>query len=155
AVSGLPSDQFLFLGFLPRRQGERRRLLGEVAWERRTLVAYEAPHRLVAALEDALGVLGDRRCCVARELTKRFEEVRREPTSAALAHFRASEPRGELTLVVEGAPEPPPIDDAAIVGRLAGLVDAGATPRDAIDAVSRELGLARRRVYRLWQERDR
>jgi 16S rRNA (cytidine1402-2'-O)-methyltransferase len=155
AVSGLPTDGFVFLGFLPRRPGDRRRLLAEVAAERRTLVAYEAPHRLVGALAAALDSLGDRRCCVARELTKRFEEVRRETIAAALAHFQAHEPRGEFTLVFEGATEPTPEpDDAAILEAVSARVAAGESARDAIDAVATELTVARRRVYRLWQTRD-
>jgi len=101
AVSGLPTRQFTYLGFLPRRAGERRRLLASLAAEPRTIVAFESPHRLRPALADLLAVFGDRRIAVCRELTKAFEEVFRGRISDALERF--PEPRGEFTLVIEGA----------------------------------------------------
>lgn len=101
--SGLPADRFLFVGFLPRRSAERRRMLAELAGEPGTWIAFEAPHRLADALADMLAVLGDRPMAVARELTKRFEEVWRGRASEALEHFAANPPRGEITLVVAGA----------------------------------------------------
>jgi 16S rRNA (cytidine1402-2'-O)-methyltransferase len=104
-VSGLPSDSFLYLGFLPRRQRERRRLLAEVAQERRTLVLYEAPHRLRKSLADLEAVLGDRPLAACRELTKLYEEVWRGTVAEARAYFEETEPRGEFTLVVGGAQE--------------------------------------------------
>ncbi len=99
-VSGLPTDQFLYLGFLPRRQGQRQRLLGSLIDERRTMVAFETPHRLGGALNDIGEVLGDRRISVCRELTKVHEEVFRGRVSQAREHF--AEPRGEFSLVIEG-----------------------------------------------------
>jgi len=102
-VSGLPSDSFLYLGFLPRRRNERRRLLSEVAQERRTLIVFEAPHRLRKSLADVEAVLGDRPLAVCRELTKLHEEVWRGTVAGARAHFDAVEPRGEFTLVIGGA----------------------------------------------------
>lgn len=99
-VSGLPTDQFVYLGFLPRRQGQRQRLLSSLAEERRTLVAFETPHRLDEALGDIEETLGDRRLSVCRELTKVYEEVFRSSVSEAREHF--TEPRGEFTLVIEG-----------------------------------------------------
>ena len=103
-VSGLPSDAFVYLGFLPRRPGERRRLLAEVAGEPRTLVAFEAPHRLRASLADMAAAFGERPIAICRELTKVHEEVWRGTISAACVHFGQVEPRGEFTLVVGGAP---------------------------------------------------
>jgi 16S rRNA (cytidine1402-2'-O)-methyltransferase len=102
AASGLPADRFLFVGFLPRKAGERRSFLAELADEPGTWVAFEAPHRLLDALADLLVVLGDRQMAVARELTKRFEEIWRGPVSGAIDHFGAHPPRGEITLVVAG-----------------------------------------------------
>jgi 16S rRNA (cytidine1402-2'-O)-methyltransferase len=99
-ASGLPMNQFLYLGFLPRKKGERRRLLGEIATEPRTIVAFEAPHRLSKALADLLDVLGDRRIAICRELTKLHEEVFRGTVSQAMEHF--TEPKGEFTLVIAG-----------------------------------------------------
>jgi len=101
-VSGLPSDSFLYLGFLPRRRNERRRVLAEVAQERRTLVAFETPHRLRATLTDIEAVLGDRSLVVCRELTKLHEEVWRGTVAGARAHFDEVAPRGEFTLVIGG-----------------------------------------------------
>ncbi len=102
AASGLPADRFLFVGFLPRKAGERRAFLADLADEPGTWIAFEAPHRLVDALADVLAVLGDRQVAVARELTKRFEETWRGTVSGAVAHFTANPPRGEITLVVAG-----------------------------------------------------
>ncbi len=104
-VSGLPSDSFLYLGFLPRRRSERCRLLAKVAQEWRTLIVFEAPHRLRASLADIQAVLGDRPLAVCRELTKLHEEVWRGIVSEARTHFDEVEPRGEFTLVIGGVPE--------------------------------------------------
>jgi 16S rRNA (cytidine1402-2'-O)-methyltransferase len=99
-VSGLPTDQFLYVGFLPRRKGQRQRLLSSIVDEPRTIVAFETPHRLKEALNDIEGILGDRRLSVCRELTKVHEEIFRGRVSQAREHF--VEPRGEFSLVVEG-----------------------------------------------------
>jgi 16S rRNA (cytidine1402-2'-O)-methyltransferase len=104
-VSGLPSDSFLYLGFLPRRQHARRKLLEGVAREPRTLIAFEAPHRLCASLADIEAMLGNRPLAICRELTKLHEEVWRGAVSDARAHFDEVAPRGEFTLVIGGAPE--------------------------------------------------
>lgn len=98
-LSGLPTDRFLFEGFLPVKSGARRRRLEELACLERTVVIYESPHRLLKTLQDLLDVVGDVPLACARELTKMFEEVRREPVSAAIAHFTAHPPRGEFVLV--------------------------------------------------------
>jgi 16S rRNA (cytidine1402-2'-O)-methyltransferase len=99
-VSGLPTDQFIYVGFLPRRKGQRQRLLESLREERRTVVAFETPHRLGEALSDIEEVLGDRSMCVCRELTKVHEEIFRGRVSEARGHF--IEPRGEFSLVIEG-----------------------------------------------------
>ncbi len=99
-VSGLPTDQFLYLGFLPRRKGQRQRLLSSIVDEPRTIVAFETPHRLRKALSDIEEILGNRRLSVCRELTKVHEEIFRGRVSQAREHF--VEPRGEFTLVIEG-----------------------------------------------------
>jgi 16S rRNA (cytidine1402-2'-O)-methyltransferase len=103
-LSGLPAHAFHYLGFLPRKPGPRRRLLARVAQEPDTLVMYESPHRLVAALRDIEAQLGAQRpAAVARELTKRFEEVVRGTVAEVRAHFEAHAPRGEFTVLVGGA----------------------------------------------------
>jgi len=99
-VSGLPTDQFLYLGFLPRRKGQRQRLLSSIVDEPRTIVAFETPHRLRKALSDIEEILGNRRLSVCRELTKVHEEIFRGRVSQAREHF--VEPRGEFSLVIEG-----------------------------------------------------
>ncbi|MFO7774005.1 MAG: 16S rRNA (cytidine(1402)-2'-O)-methyltransferase [Dehalococcoidia bacterium] len=99
-VSGLPTDQFLYLGFLPRRQGQRQRLFTSLVDEPRTMVAFETRHRLCVALIDIEEILGDRRLSVCRELTKVHEEIFRGRVSQAREHF--VEPRGEFSLVIEG-----------------------------------------------------
>jgi len=102
-VSGLPSDAFLYLGYLPRKQNDRRQFLTRVADQPYTLIFLESPHRLVASLGDMLDLLGDRDICVARELTKLHEEVLRGKLQETLAHFQNQPARGEFTLVLAGA----------------------------------------------------
>lgn len=152
AVSGLPADRFCFEGFLPRRPGERRARLAALAAEPRTLVFFEAPHRLAATLADLAGAFGaDRAAAVCRELTKTYEEVRREALGALAAWAAEGPVRGEITLVVAGAAataaEPP------AEARLRAAVDAlhagGTSRRDAITAVAKEYGLRKREVYAL------
>ena len=100
AVSGLPADQFIYLGFLPRKKGEKRRLLESVSAEPRTIVCFESPYRIMDSLKAILETAGDRNIAVCRELTKLHEEVFRGPVSLAVAHFQ--KPRGEFTIVIQG-----------------------------------------------------
>ncbi len=102
SVSGLPTDSFLYLGYLPHKATERRKAVGQVGNLTYTLIFLESPHRIADSLEDILFVLGDRRICVAREMTKLFEEFWRGPVSGAIEYFKSKEPRGEFTLVIEG-----------------------------------------------------
>ncbi len=146
-VSGLPTARFLFLGFLPRREGERKRLLVEVAPLPYTLVALEAPHRLRRTLVLIREVLGERRMALCRELTKFHEEVSRGTPSTALGRF--TEPLGEFTLVIEGAPVER-VDVAAVESELKRLKAQGLTARDSLAELSGVSGLSRRELYRLW-----
>jgi 16S rRNA (cytidine1402-2'-O)-methyltransferase len=148
AVSGLPTDRFCFEGFLPRKGGERRAALAALAAEPRTMVFYESPHRLAEALADAAGALGaDRAAAVCRELTKTHEEVRRGPL-AELASWAADGVRGEITLVVGGAPAAPvALSPSELAAEVAAEEAAGATRKDAIRAVVVRTGLPRRTVY--------
>ena len=102
-VSGLPTDSFLYLGYLPHKAGERRKFVGRIANSPYTLIFLESPYRIIEALEDILSELGDRQICVAREMTKMFEEYWRGNVSGALEYFRSQTARGEFTLVVSGA----------------------------------------------------
>jgi 16S rRNA (cytidine1402-2'-O)-methyltransferase len=149
-VSGLPTGRFCFEGFLPRKGSGRRERLAAAANERRTTVLFEAPHRLVETLSDLAAACGDdRQVVVTRELTKRFEEVWRGTLAGAVEHFGASEPRGELTLVLDGAPEPPPATDDDIRTALAAERAAGIDRKTAVANVTAALGVAKRRVYDL------
>jgi 16S rRNA (cytidine1402-2'-O)-methyltransferase len=103
-VSGLPPDRFAFEGFLPAKKGRRRSRLEALTAEERTILFFESPHRLLHTLEDIAEVLGDRRAAVARELTKKFEEVRRGTVSQLLEHFQQTKPRGEVVIVLAGRP---------------------------------------------------
>lgn len=147
AVSGLPVDRFCFEGFLPRKAGERRRRVEELADERRTMIFFEAPHRLadaLAALAEGFGV--DRQAALCRELTKTYEEVRRG-TLGELLHS-LGDVRGEITLVVEGASAPARSGDPQIwAADVAEEESAGADRRTAIASVARRRGVARRDVY--------
>ncbi|WP_419995631.1 16S rRNA (cytidine(1402)-2'-O)-methyltransferase [Streptomyces boninensis] len=149
ALSGLPVDRFCFEGFLPRKAGERVTRLTEAAAERRTLVYFEAPHRLTATLEamaEAFG--GDRRAAVCRELTKTYEEVRRAPL-ADLAAWAAEGVRGEITIVVEGAPQQSGDDLTAadLVQLVSVREEAGERRKEAIAAVAKESGVPKREVF--------
>ncbi|MFI1706776.1 16S rRNA (cytidine(1402)-2'-O)-methyltransferase [Streptomyces griseoruber] len=149
ALSGLPVDRFCFEGFLPRKAGERLSRLREVAEERRTLVYFEAPHRLddtLAAMAEVFGA--GRRAAVCRELTKTYEEVRRGPLDE-LAAWAAEGVRGEITVVVSGAPErgPEELDAAELVRRVRVREEAGERRKEAIAAVAAEAGLPKREVF--------
>jgi 16S rRNA (cytidine1402-2'-O)-methyltransferase len=148
AVSGLPSDRFVFEGFPPRRAGERSRRFGELATERRTLIFFESPRRLASTLAELAAAFGPgRHAAVCRELTKTHEEVRRG-TLAELADWAGEGTLGEITLVVEGARAQDglvPIEEA--VRQVAARVQAGEPRRNAISAVAGDLGLSRREVY--------
>ena len=147
AVSGLPSDRFCFEGFTPRRDGPRRRWLAGLVTEARTCVFFESPHRLAATLAQAAEVLGAQRCAVVcRELTKPYEEVRRG-SLGALSQWAASGVRGEITVVLAGAPvgNPPPL--AELVGEVTERVAAGERLKDAVTAVATEHGVSKRDLY--------
>jgi 16S rRNA (cytidine1402-2'-O)-methyltransferase len=149
ALSGLPVDRFCFEGFLPRKAGERLGRLREVAQERRTLVYFEAPHRLDDTLVAMAEVFGaERRAAVCRELTKTYEEVKRGGLGE-LAAWAADGVRGEITVVVEGAPEAGPgeLDADELVRRVRVREEAGERRKEAIAAVAAEAGLPKREVF--------
>ncbi len=149
--SGLPSGRFCFEGFLAPRSSQRRRQLAELASEPRTIVLFEAPHRLVDLLEDLLAVLGDRPLQVARELTKRHEQQVGPSVARALEHFRHTPPLGECTLVLGGAApaEAPAWDEQALRLELLALVDGGLSNREAARQLAERSGHSRRELYAL------
>ena len=147
AISGLPVDRFSFEGFLPRKSGERKTLCETLLHETRTMVFFEAPHRLVESLLDLQTVFGaDRSAVVCRELTKTYEEVVRG-TLAELVAWSDKEILGEITLVVAGADPLPETSPGEWVALVATRVEIGESQRDAIAAVARELGVPKRDVY--------
>jgi len=152
-LSGLPPHPFLFLGFLPAKAGPRAAELARLRAAERaglsaSLVFYESPHRVaesLAAMAEALG--GERPAAVARELTKRFEEVRRGSLAALAAHYAAAGARGEITVVVGPAPAATGKEEASLDGRLRAALEAGMSLRDAAAMVAEATGLPRRQVY--------
>ncbi len=149
-ASGMPTGRFVFEGFLPRKATQRVARLASLVSEPRTLVLYEAPHRISSALEDLADALGgSRRVAIARELTKMYEEVWRGSLSDAVVWARETPPRGEMVVVVQGAPEAAEPTDADVVAALRESLDAGGSKRDAVTEVVADLGVARKRAYAL------
>jgi 16S rRNA (cytidine1402-2'-O)-methyltransferase len=159
--SGLPTDSFFFAGFLPPRQGMRRKRLQEIAAVPATLIFYEAPHRLLAALEDMIAILGERRACVARELTKIHEEWLRGTLTEIRAELGSrTQIRGEITLVVDRgtmmAVSTHPIFSSSIRQHLLDkMKDTGLPHKEALKAIARQRGISRKDAYRqLLQEKE-
>jgi 16S rRNA (cytidine1402-2'-O)-methyltransferase len=146
-ISGLPTDRYVFEGFLPRSGRDRSRRLTDLADETRTIVLYEAPHRIERLIADLVTTLGgDRRVAVCRELTKLYEEVRR----GTLDSIDLGTPRGEYVVVVAGRPDDDtPVDDDTIRDALRAELEAGHTKKEAVAAVAAELTVAKKRVYAL------
>ena len=149
-LSGLPTGRFVYEGFLPRKGSGREERLVALAAEQRTMVLYEAPHRVARTLADLSVALGeDRRVALCRELTKLHEEVWRGTLGEAVTHVAAAEPRGEYVVVVDGGEPPPAAGDEELAEAVAGRVAAGASTRDAVAAVALRYGVPKRRVYGL------
>jgi 16S rRNA (cytidine1402-2'-O)-methyltransferase len=146
-ASGLPTDSFFFGGFVPQKQGARRKLLESLSRLESTLVFYEAPHRILETLQDIANVYGDREVVLTRELTKLHEEFLR---GTGLALFRILEkrgtPKGEMTLVI-GKPLPPATDDRPVEEAVEAHISQGLSRMDAIKAVARERGVSKREIY--------
>lgn len=148
-VSALATNQFTYLGFLPRKNAERIRLLQSITHEHRTIIAFESPNRLLRSLNDMAQVLGNRRIAIVRELTKIHEEVFRGSISEATDHFQ--QPRGEFTLVIEGEKEAEkPALTSDIEQELCQLQNQGTTAREAVKRLSLTTGLSRRELYQAW-----
>ncbi|MBR3290453.1 MAG: 16S rRNA (cytidine(1402)-2'-O)-methyltransferase [Clostridia bacterium] len=150
ALSGLPSARFTFEGFLSTQKRERREHLQSLTNEPRTLVLYEAPHKLRATLRDLLDALGNRRLAIVRELTKIHEEVQVTTLKEATKRYETEEPRGEIVLVIEGAPAPAVPDvtlsDAAALART--YIDAGDRPADAAKKAAGQTGHKKNEIYK-------
>lgn len=156
-ASGLPTDSFLFAGFLPVKKMARQSKLKELKAERATLVFYEAPHRIRETLADALEVLGDRQVSLARELTKLHEQFIRGKLSELVAHFDAHQPRGEMTLVIAGSGNDnlPTVEAGSISEQVERLMLDGLSRNDAIRQAAKSRGLTKRDAYqRMLEEKS-
>ena len=151
ALSGLPTQRFTFEGFLSVTRKNRLEHLDMLREEKRTMIFYEAPHKLVSTLEDFCACFGgDRPVALCRELTKLHEEVVRTTLGEALARYRTEQPRGEFALVVAGAPEvSDEPDEAVALERVRALQEAGASLRDAVRQAAQETGMNKNALYRL------
>ncbi len=150
-VSGLPTDSFLYLGYLPHKSSERHNAVGQVGNLSYTLIFLETPHRLLDSLEDLLAVLGDRRICVAREMTKIYEEFWRGSISGAIAYFKSKEPRGEFTLVIEGSKkeESGKWEETSLVEAIKKELAAGKSAKDISVELAEQSGWGKKEVYSL------
>lgn len=154
-ASGLPTDAFLFMGFLPAKRHARREKLVAVRAVRETLVLYEAPHRIRETVSEAQAVLGNRRAALAREITKLHEQFLRGTLAEISAQLQAQEPRGEMTLVIAGADEnleqrlP---DNETLTTQLEQLMNAGSSRNDALKQLAKMRGLSKKEAYRLLLE---
>ncbi|MGA2331348.1 MAG: 16S rRNA (cytidine(1402)-2'-O)-methyltransferase [Syntrophales bacterium] len=151
SVSGLPTDSFAFYGFLPSRSGKRRQFLSNIMDEAKTMVFYESPKRLIASLRDIGEVLGDRNVVVLREMTKVFEEIMRGTVGEVNNQLRGRVVKGEVTLVIGGVEKIPPSisDDEILVKFEESWKGSGSSRRDIIEKIAKELGIPKKRVYRL------
>ena len=156
ALSGLPSGRFTFEGFLSLNRRSRREHLEELTDERRTMVFYEAPHKLPGTLRDLLEALGDRRVALVRELTKVHEEVVRTTLSEAAARYGSETPRGEFVLVVEGATpkEPPAVTPQEALARARAYMQQGQSASEAARLAAAETGLKKGEIYKLLVRQD-
>lgn len=154
-ASGLPTDAFTYLGYLPRKHSDRIRFIREFAEIPHTLIYLEAPHRLRDSLADLLAELGDRPAAIARELTKLHEEIFRGRLSEAMHHFGIHEPRGEFTLVVAGAPKSTRWDAEQLQREIELRAAAGESPTHAASELAAVSGWPRRTVYNLYLEFSR
>lgn len=154
-ASGLPTDSFVFLGWLPRKAGRRQVAIQELASERRTMLAMEAPHRLRETLRDLEAVFGpERQIAICRELTKRYEEIIRGSLSEVREQFEREEPRGEITLVIGGADWTSEWDEASVREVVSRRISEGMRRSEAARQVAAETGWPRREVYRLAEEAE-
>ncbi|MDH7481554.1 MAG: 16S rRNA (cytidine(1402)-2'-O)-methyltransferase [Armatimonadota bacterium] len=147
-VSGLPTRRFAFDGFPPRKSGERRTFFTSLKDERRTMVFYESPNRLLPTLKEMLDVFGDRRIAVVREATKKFEEVHRGTISSAIARFTEVKAKGEITIVVAGCAEGQTGEAGKVEEELRCLLAEGMSERDAVRELALKFPLPKKEIYR-------
>ena len=151
AISGFPAGRFAFEGFLSTSRKSRFEHLNELIAEKRTMVFYEAPHKLLRTLVDMLAILGDRRVAISRELTKIHEETLRTTLSEAIVYFEKTPPRGEFVLVIEGAKTPPPTEEdmEKAVSDVKSLLQGGLSVKDSVKKVSQETAIPKNTLYKM------
>jgi len=149
SAAALPSDRFIFEGFLPARKTERRARLQDLRSERRTLIFYEAPHRVADLLRDIFDVLGDREITVAREVSKVHEEFLRGRAGELIRRLAGREVKGELTLVVDGSREEPEVSQAQLEREIAALRSKGMRVKQIAEVLGEKFGYPKREIYRL------
>jgi 16S rRNA (cytidine1402-2'-O)-methyltransferase len=149
AASGLPTDNFYFMGFLPHKAGERRKLLTATARITQTLILFESPHRIIETLHDIQDIFGNRKMAICRELTKIHEEIFRGTVSEAREHFAS--PRGEFTVVIKGdTVASKPVLDNNVEDRIRHMQQSGNTAKAAISQLVGETGISRKELYLAW-----
>ena len=154
AISGLPTDRFTCVGFPPNKAKARQHFLESMASEQGSIIVLEAPHRLLATLDDMMRIFGDRKVAICRELTKLHEEVFRGTVSEAIRHF--ARPRGEFTIVIEGKREKSKPEITADIERiLHNMQQAGSTAKEAIAKISEETGISKKTLYQAWLRLDK
>jgi len=148
-VSGLPTNEYVFIGFLPRRKIARRKMITELATEKRTVLAFEAPHRLIETLEDINQLLNDRPVVVAREMTKLFEDIQRGSAAELLDHFAFNPPKGEITLVIGGAGDNKEWTKEQILDEINNRLSDGQGPSSIAKTLAKLSNLPRREIYQM------
>jgi 16S rRNA (cytidine1402-2'-O)-methyltransferase len=155
ALSGMDGSRFVFEGFLPREGKPRKQALEALRGEARTVLFYEAPHRLLKTLKDLLAAMGDRNVAVCNDITKFYERADRVTLSAAVALFEATEPRGEYVLVLQGAePRQECYDDVTIEDHVRRYIDSGMDKKEAVKQVAKDRGVQRNEVYSVVMDMD-
>ena len=149
SIAGLPTDSFVFEGFLTAKRTARQKRLRELSAERRTIILFEAPHRLLSTLNDILGIFGDRKIVITRELTKVFEEIIRGTVSEIINKIAAKKIKGEITIIIEGACDEGKGEEVNLDEYLELLIkEKGLSLKDAVSSASRDLNIPRNKVYR-------
>jgi len=147
-VSGLNTDKFVFEGFMPSKKKDRKEQLNKLVEERRTIIFYESPHRLLSTLEDMLDILGDRNIAICRELTKLYEEIYRGTFESAINKFEEENIRGEFVIVVEGNTKEDVQEDIDILEELEKFINKGISKKEAVKMISEEFNIPKNRVYK-------
>ncbi|NLB88028.1 MAG: 16S rRNA (cytidine(1402)-2'-O)-methyltransferase [Syntrophomonadaceae bacterium] len=156
AISGLDASSFIFIGFLPSKSKKRQEMLADFVNAERTVICYESPHRLLDTLKDIRDILGpDRLVVVARELTKKFEEVRRGPVEELLEHFMAKAPKGEICLLIDKKDSPQEVEFSQIIAEVRELIEQGVDKKEAFKMKAKEYSVKKSDIYNYFVENEK